>query len=854
VSDGVLPRITSQRVWLARSLALIAIALAEWNREKTLDSPIQVTVQPPHSPVVTGDTIRVSIRLADAGAGGAYQLAVRGLAEEWYTLEQPSVVLGPGEWATVSLAIRPPAALGRHTGSYTVTIEARAGDGAQGSAAFPLSVAPLQGIGLDITQVQATGATMALEASIVNAQEWDTMVGVVVSGPPEITARVDPAGYCLAPRGGTRRFVVHVGAAGARAGAGAYDLTVSAMVQGLSVAPSVTRRVRFEYRPYVVQRVLHPFVALAARRGFARASIAALLALGLSLVAADTGVFRPSSPITAIVPFTTSPPPTVIGAAPVSSVSAPLAGLAGGPPPRIVRFQAHVNALGTAVMSWSVRDALMVRLDGTSVPAIGEQTLDLAGPLTVTLQANGDGGTVIRRLRLAVPLPHGGAAARQIAIPLPRDSAVHHAGTNQTTIAPSRVTATLTPSGTATIVRRVIPATAPSTHPARGVYHVSPSSRRDVARATASPRPFGKITAASTHAQRRVKPQANRASRRLPANARDAISEATTVSSQTNPTPQASTPPTAHRQTLGARATGAAQPHASRVSASTLPLPHTTPRPTNQLERAPAARRHTNVPSASPTARALSYSYRAPTPLPAAAPVARASTATPPVPTRLIQPRGLVASAHRPTPTVTPFTAALTQPAEARPTVINTALPTATHVITDARAIPTASGRPTPSQTPSDIGAPRTPIRATTTATGTPRPTATNTPRPITPNPRPTTTHVPRPTDTPPPADTPRPTATNTPRPTMTSTPRPTDTLPPTNTPTATPTNTPTATPTDIPTATPTTSPTAPPTTTPTDSPTATPTDSPTASPTATPTATSTPTPRCNKHDKCHPK
>lgn len=309
MSDGVLPRITSQRVWLARSLALIAIALAEWNREKTLDSPIQVTVQPPHSPVVTGDTIRVSIRLADAGAGGAYQLAVRGLAEEWYTLEQPSVVLGPGEWATVSLAIRPPAALGRHTGSYTVTIEARAGDGAQGSAAFPLSVAPLQGIGLDITQVQATGATMALEASIVNAQEWDTMVGVVVSGPPEITALVDPAGYCLAPRGGTRRFVVHVGAAGARAGAGAYDLTVSAMVQGLSVAPSVTRRVRFEYRPYVVQRVLHPFVALATRRGFTRASIAALLALGLGLVAADTVVFRPSSPIAAVVPFTTSPPP-----------------------------------------------------------------------------------------------------------------------------------------------------------------------------------------------------------------------------------------------------------------------------------------------------------------------------------------------------------------------------------------------------------------------------------------------------------------------------------------------------------------------------------------------------------------
>ncbi len=685
------------------------------------------------------------------------------------------------------------------------------------------------------------------------------MVGVVVSGPPEITARVDPAGYCLAPRGGTRRFVVHVGAAGARAGAGAYDLTVSAMVQGLSVTPSVTRRVRFEYRPYVVQRVLHPFVALAARRGFARASIAALLALGLSLVAADTGVFRPSSPITAIVPFTASPPPTVIGAAPVSSVSAPLAGLAGGPPPRIVRFQAHVNALGTAVMSWSVRDALMVRLDGTSVPAIGEQTLDLAGPLTVMLRADGDGGTVIRRLRLAFPAPHG-AAARQIAPPLPRDSAVPHAGTNRATTVPPRVTTTVPPRVTtpppsepATVARPAILAAVTSTPQAHGAHHASPSSRRAVARtaaarATGIPRYSGEV-AASTHAHQRVRPQAIRASHRLPANARDTTPEATTVSSQTSPTPQSPTPSTARGQTLGSRATATAQPHPSRVSASTLPSPRITPRPTTQLERTPAARRgHMNQPSASPTARVSSYSRRVPTPLLTAAPVARASAATPPVPARLIQPRGPVAPAHRPTATATPLTAALTRPTEARPTVTHTALPTATHVTDTTRAVPTASGRPTPSQTPSDIGAPRTPIRATTTATGTLRPTATNTPRPITPNPRPTTTHVPRPTDTPPPADTPRPTATNTPRPTMTSTPRPTDTLPPTNTPrpTATPTNTPTATPTDSPTAPPTTSPT----TTPTASPTATPTDSPTASP----TATSTPTPRCNKNDKCRPK
>lgn len=166
-----LPRRTSQRLWRASSRD--SSALAEWNRDKTMDSPLQVTVHPPQSPVAAGDTVCVLIRLADAGAGGTYHLAVRGLADDWYTLEQPRVMLGPGQWAAVSLAIRPPATLGHHSGIYAVTIEARASDGTpgQGSATFPLSVAPLRGLGLDITPVQATGATMAWEAVVVNAHE-----------------------------------------------------------------------------------------------------------------------------------------------------------------------------------------------------------------------------------------------------------------------------------------------------------------------------------------------------------------------------------------------------------------------------------------------------------------------------------------------------------------------------------------------------------------------------------------------------------------------------------------------------------------------------------------------------------
>ncbi len=866
MGHGRLPRRTSQRLWRASSRD--SSALAEWNRDKTMDSPLQVTVHPPHSPVAAGDTVRVLIRLADAGAGGTYHLAVRGLADDWYTLEQPRVVLGPGQWAAVSLAIRPPAALGHHSGIYAVTIEARASDGTpgQGSATFSLSVAPLRGLGLDITPVQATGATMAWEAVVVNAHEEDTLVGVVVAGPPGIAARVDPPGYALTPRGGTRRFVVHVGATGARVEAGAYDLTMSALVQGLSVAPSVARRVRFDYRPRIAQRVLHPLAALAARRGVVYASLAALLALGLGLVAADTGVFVPSSPPAAIVPLMTSPPPTAIGAATVSSADAPVAGLAHGPAPRVVRFEAHVTTRGMAVVSWSVRDAWMVRLDGTSVPASGEQTLAVAGPLTVMLRADGDGGTVIRRLRLAAPAPHRVAAARRIT---PRGPTVHHIGTHQATTVAPRATATMTAVGTPTVGRRTILAAATRPPHARTVSSAPASARLAVARspaarATASPRPPDQGTA-STHAQRRVRPHASRARRHLSAaTVRDALPAAATGRAHARHASPSLTLPRAHKQAPGARATAAARPHTSRVRSAPM---RPTPPPTTRRARVPVARREqTQQATASPTARVISDRRRAPTPRPTVTPVAGASAALipaptrairahvppTPVPTRAVQARGPAAPAQRPPSTGTPLTAALTRPPKARPMVSDTTRPTATPA-TDRRAVPTTSGRPAPSQTPSDIGAPRTPIRAATPATNTPRPAATSTPRVTAPDPRSTPTSAPRapihatttPTNTPRPiaTSTPRPIATSTPRPIATSTPRPTDTPPPTSTPrpTATATNSPTATATNSPTA------------TATNSPTATATNSPTTTPTDSPTATSTPTHGC-KHDSCHPR
>jgi len=892
VGHGRLPRRTSQRLWRASSRD--SSALAEWNRDKTMDSPLQVTVHPPHSPVAAGDTVRVLIRLADAGAGGTYHLAVRGLADDWYTLEQPRVMLGPGQWAAVSLAIRPPAALGHHSGIYAVTIEARASDGTpgQGSATFPLSVAPLRGLGLDITPVQATGATMAWEAVVVNAQEGDTLVGVVVAGPPGIAARVDPPGYALTPRGGTRRFVVHVGATGARVEAGAYDLTMSALVQGLSVAPSVARRVRFDYRPRIAQRVLHPLAALAARRGVVYASLAALLALGLGLVAADTGVFGPSSPTAAIVPLMTSPLPTAIGVATVSAADAPVAGLAHSPAPRVVRFEAHVTLRGMAVVSWSVRNAWMVRLDGTSVPASGEQTRAVAGPLTVMLRADGDGGTVIRRLRLAPPAPHRVAAARRIT---PRGPTVHHIGTHQATTVAPRATATMTAVGPPPVGGRTILAAATRPPPARTVSSAPASARLAVARspaarATASPRPPDQ-GGASTHAQRRGRPHASRARRHLSAaTVRAALPAAATGRAHARHASPSLTLPRAHKQAPGARATAAARPHTSRVrSTPRRPTPRPTPPPTTRRARVPVARRaQTRQATASPTARVISDRRRAPTPRPTVTPVAGASAALipaptrpvqahvppppaptrairahvppPPAPTRPVQARGPVAPAQRPPSTGTPLTAALTRPTKARPTVSDTTRPTATPA-TDRRAVPTTSGRPAPSQTPSDRGAPRTPLRAATTATSTPRVTV--------PDPRSTPTSAPRapihatttPTSTPRPiaTSTPRPIATSTPRPIATSTPRPTATNSPTatatNSPTATATNSPTATATNSPTATATNSPTATatnsPTATPTDSPTMTPTDSPTMTPTDSPTATSTPTHGC-KHDSCH--
>ncbi len=909
VGHGRLPRRTRQRLWRASSRD--SSALAEWNQDKTMDSPLQVIVHPPQSPVAAGDTVRVLIRLADAGAGGTYHLAVRGLADDWYTLEQPRVVLDPGQWAAVSLAIRPPAALGHHSGGYAVTIEARASDGTsgQGSATFPLSVAPLRGLGLDITPVQAPGATMAWEAVVVNAQEADTLVGVVVAGPPGIAARVDPSGYAWAPRDGTRRFVVHVGATGARVGAGAYDLTVSALVQGVSVAPGVTRRVRFDYRPRGARRVLSPLAALAARRGVVYAFLAALLALGLGLVAADTGVFGPSAPTAAGVPLTTFPSPTVSGAATVSAPDDPLAGLASGPPPRVVRFEARVTARGTAVVSWSVRDALLVRLDGTSVPARGEQTLALVGPRTVLLRADGDGGTVIRRLRLAPPLSRQVAAARRIT---PRGPTVHHIGTHQATTMAPRATATTTAVGTPTVGRRTILAAATRPPHARTVSAAPASARLAVARspaarATASPRPPDQ-GAASTHAQRRVRPHASRARRHLSAaTVRDALPAAATVRAHARHASPSLTLPRAHKQAPGTRATATARPHTSRVrSAPRHPTPRPTPPPTTRRARVPVARREqTQQATASPTARVISDRRRAPTPRPTVTPVAGASAALipaptrairahvppPPVPTRAVQARGPAAPAQRPPSTGTPLTAALTRPTKARPMVSDTTRPTATPA-TDRRAVPTTSGRPAPSQTPSDRGAPGTPLRAATTATSTPRvtapdprstptsaprapihatttptntprPIATNTPRPIaTSTPRPIATSTPRPiatstprvtapdprpTDTPPPTSTPRPTATATNSPTATATNSPTATA--TNSPTATATNSPTATATASPTATATASPTA----TATASPTATATASPTATATASPTATSTPTHGC-KHDSCHPR
>lgn len=373
-------------------------------------SPIRLTVMPDAGDVVPGGSLTFALTVRNASAIlDRYQILLSGVPDDWYTLDESSVSLPPGESGQVSLVILAPS--GAAPGEYPITVQAISDEDPQtrSSLRIGLTVTAVADLGMDVAPVTAQGKEATFRVTFASAGNAVVRVSLQARDDEAgLDFRLEPAGVLAVPPTGQASVRVQV-QPHARETFGEphnYAIEFRGVREGDQAAtadPLLVRRARFTYEPR--------YTALALPLWLRRLPLWALVVLPLLLLALVfmagnrvAAAMKTTPAATATVPVqhtaTNTPLPTVDVGAPSATPIPPTAVV---PAPVITDFGLSPGSGGTLQAHWNVRGPASVTLNGQAVPAKGTQAMRVTRDGDVVLLAENSAGSVSKILRVVPP-------------------------------------------------------------------------------------------------------------------------------------------------------------------------------------------------------------------------------------------------------------------------------------------------------------------------------------------------------------------------------------------------------------------------------------------------------------------
>ena len=219
----------------------------------TMSESIRLAVRPETAHLAPGGRLVFLFALENTSSVAEHCLiAVRGLRADWYSLDRPSVLLGPGVSTSVRLAVHLPDAPVT-VGRYPIVVQVVSEDTSTQRTSRDIEViVDVGGVRMDLQPTEVAGRRGTLHVTLRNDTEQSESVALLAHSDDEARIRMEPAGPIIVPGGGTASALVHVAARpprGRRPGArwGAHEIEVRGVRAGRESVddPLLVRHARF---------------------------------------------------------------------------------------------------------------------------------------------------------------------------------------------------------------------------------------------------------------------------------------------------------------------------------------------------------------------------------------------------------------------------------------------------------------------------------------------------------------------------------------------------------------------------------------------------------------------------------
>jgi hypothetical protein len=218
-----------------------------------MSESIRLAVRPETAHLAPGGRLVFLFALENTSSVAEHCLiAVRGLRADWYSLDRPSVLLGPGVSTSVRLAVHLPDAPVT-VGRYPIVVQVVSEDTSTQRTSRDIEViVDVGGVRMDLQPTEVAGRRGTLHVTLRNDTEQSESVALLAHSDDEARIRMEPAGPIIVPGGGTASALVHVAARpprGRRPGArwGAHEIEVRGVRAGRESVddPLLVRHARF---------------------------------------------------------------------------------------------------------------------------------------------------------------------------------------------------------------------------------------------------------------------------------------------------------------------------------------------------------------------------------------------------------------------------------------------------------------------------------------------------------------------------------------------------------------------------------------------------------------------------------
>lgn len=396
-----------------------------------MSQPVYLAITPDNPVVGPGERQILMLTVTNTSAiVDRFTLTLQGVAEDWYTLSEPSVSLFPGTSRSIPITLHPPADAGIRAGDYPITIGLQSTVDPAHSAVTTagVQVKATGALCMDVRPTVAEGRSATFRVAFVNQMNTDVSVALQVRDDEDgLEYGIGPAELVEVAAGASAALTVAVAPRVREAFGEPHPYTIE--FQGRILGndadappdPRLMQQARYTYTPrwtalamplwirrlpgWAILAALLLLLALVFFGGNRTATLLASAAATSTAVATETPLSAQATASAASATAGTVGTAGSAATAPAGSggMPTPVATALGegvlGQPPSIRQFTVQGGPRGGSTVAWTVLNARQVFLDGRLVPASGSGPLK--GSTTILSASNGKGSTVSQVLQIA---------------------------------------------------------------------------------------------------------------------------------------------------------------------------------------------------------------------------------------------------------------------------------------------------------------------------------------------------------------------------------------------------------------------------------------------------------------------